>query len=245
MSDGKKTNNKAAKKAKPKSKSDLILKRVQIGVVIISLIVISVELVFLIGKFPLPFSDDNQNEKQSEKVSVTSYKKNGEETKKYSRYVFVGDSRYVGMSGFAEQEDVFICQVNMGYNFLVDKMKEIKKNCDSDTALIIGLGVNDLKYSSDNYISKINEMAETLDCTIYYMLVNPVDENAEKSSGYTVKNEDIDTFNKKLVNGFNKKVKIVDTNSYLKEVGFDTVDGLHYTTETYQNIYNFIKDNLY
>lgn len=230
-------------------KSKKLIKHVQIGVIVASLLIICIELIFLIGKFPVPFSSDNaQVEEQDSKNGAQSYNKknnrNNQTAKKYSKYVFVGDSRYVGMSGFASDQDVFICEVNMGYNFLIDKMKEIKKNCNSDTALIIGLGVNDLKYSSDNYISKLNEMADTMDCTIYYMLVNPVDENKEKSSGYTIKNDDIDTFNKKLSNGFSDKIKTIDTNGYLKEMGFETVDGLHYTTDTYQRIYNYIKDSL-
>ena len=43
--------------------------------------------------------------------------------------------------------------------------------------------------------------------------------------------------------GFSDKVKIIDSNSYLKESGFSTVDGLHYDDTTYNKIYNYLKSN--
>ena len=34
------------------------------------------------------------------------------------------------------------------------------------------------------------------------------------------------------------------TNSYLKEIGFETQDGLHYVDSTYESIYNYIKSDI-
>ena len=39
-------------------------------------------------------------------------------------------------------------------------------------------------------------------------------------------------------------IKFIDTNSYLKENGFSSSDGLHYTKSTYNKIYSHIKNNL-
>ena len=44
--------------------------------------------------------------------------------------------------------------------------------------------------------------------------------------------------------GFDSSVRIIDTNSYLKSTGFNTVDGLHYDDSTYKKIYDYIKSNV-
>ena len=41
-----------------------------------------------------------------------------------------------------------------------------------------------------------------------------------------------------------KNVTYLDSNSYLKRNGFSTVDGIHYTKDTYQKISNFISSNV-
>ncbi|BBF43607.1 hypothetical protein lbkm_2295 [Lachnospiraceae bacterium KM106-2] len=177
-------------------------------------------------------------ESDTTKVEVIKHKN------RFKKYVFVGDSRYVGMSENAEDKDVFISKANMGYSYLMEQMTEIRKECDSKTALIIGLGVNDIKYSRKNYMNTINKMAKNMDCQIYYMLVNPVDEKKEKKKGYKIKNREIDDFNKKMQEGLSEKVTIIDTNTHLKDIGYETVDGLHYTENTYRDIYDYIKEQV-
>ena len=58
-----------------------------------------------------------------------------------------------------------------------------------------------------------------------------------------VYNEMIDKYNMLMRAGFSDKVRIIDSNSYLKESGFSTVDGLHYNDTTYNKIYNYLKSN--
>jgi hypothetical protein len=159
------------------------------------------------------------------------------------RYIFVGDSRYVGMKKFAQSDDVFIAQVGEGYNFLVSNMNKILEYVDKNSILIVGLGVNDYAVSYKNYIKTMNELADTLDCRVYYMLINPVDEDKEALYGYSATNEMIDKYNALIKAGFNSKVGVIDTNTYLKEDGFYTSDGLHYDDNTYKKVYNFLKSN--
>lgn len=158
-----------------------------------------------------------------------------------STYVFVGDSRYVGMSEYSEDGDVFLCENNVGHNFLLKNLENIEKLSGPNTAVIIGLGVNDVNYNSTKYIETLNQMAAALEAHIFYMLVNPVDEEKEKYFGYGILNEKIDEFNQKMKEGMDEDIFVIDTNSYLKMQGYVTIDGLHYTEETYALIYDYIK----
>lgn len=193
---------------------------------------------------------DSQNDKEKETKEIRTEADDEYETEAegrehikgdYSKYVFVGDSRYRGMMFLADEQDVFICENGRGYDFLLEQMSNIKWECDEDTALIIGLGVNDSHYNVDKYLDTLSEMADTMECQIYYMLVNPVDEEKEEYNGYHVLNENIDIFNERMKDELDERIGIIDTNSYLWDYGFDTMDGLHYTNDTYKDIYCYIK----
>lgn len=159
-----------------------------------------------------------------------------------SRYIFLGDSRYVAMALFAQEQDYFIAEEGMGYAYLLQQLDHVKTVAIPASVLIIGLGVNDVK-SGDaaSYIQTINTLAGTLNIRIYYMLVNPVDETVESQNGYRITNAEIDAFNARMKDGLEPSVHIIDTNSFLKNDGYVTTDGLHYNMETYQKLYQFIK----
>ncbi len=161
----------------------------------------------------------------------------------YTKYVFLGDSRYRGMSFCAGWQDVFIAENGQGYEYLVSSLESLKAICDNQTALIVGLGVNDCGYRAPNYIATLNELDAATDCQIYFMSVNPVDEAVEAAQPhpYKVKNNDIDSFNAQMQVGLNSNIIYIDTNAYLKSVGYATRDGLHYMDSTYQTIYDYIK----
>ncbi len=162
--------------------------------------------------------------------------------KDVSKYVFVGDSRYVGMKDYANEDDIFICEVGEGYNFLESNIDNIKSSViDENTVIIIGLGINDFTYNFDSYVVAINALASEVPCQVCYMLVNPVDEDIIQYNGYDIKNDEIDEFNNRMSIELDPSVKIIDTNSYLKNNGYRTEDGLHYETDTYKSIYDYIK----
>lgn len=156
-----------------------------------------------------------------------------------TQYVFVGDSRFVGMSQYETNKDTFICKVGQGLNYFKKSQDEILELDGYNVKIIIGFGVNDLA-NIDDYISYVNSLH--LKGSLYFLTVNPIDEARCRLNGYTLTNLEIDEFNDKLkANAYN--YKIIDTNEYLMEDGFDTVDGLHYNDETYEKIYKFIKKN--
>ncbi len=174
--------------------------------------------------------EELQPEDYSEAVPVISY----------DRYVFLGDSRFRGMLDYAEAKDVFVAKNSMGYEYIDEQLSYVQSLCDNHTALIVGLGVNDCGYAASKYLSRLNSMAESMDCQIYFVSVNPVDE-AMEGEKYHVKNDTVNSFNEAMKAGLSSKIKYIDSNSYLKSVGYTTRDGLHYVDETSRVIYTYIK----
>lgn len=159
-----------------------------------------------------------------------------------ARYIFLGDSRYVAMSYFAQEQDYFIAKEGMGYSYMIEQLDAVRAAVIPGAVLVIGLGVNDVRVgNAASYIQTINELAGTLGIPVYYMLVNPVDETVESQNGYRITNAEVDAFNETLKAGLDAGVHIIDTNSFLKNDGYVTTDGLHYDMETYQKIYQYIK----
>ncbi len=189
-------------------------------------------------------SEETTTSEETEEIAESSLDENASDDASQqgvTRYIFVGDSRYVGMSVLAQADDIFIAEEGMGYYYMVEHEADIKAAIIPGSVLIIGMGVNDVKSNvTDLYIQKINEWAQTLGISVYYMLVNPVDEATEAQHSYDITNDEIDEFNAALKAGL-VGVHIIDTNSYIKNEGFVTRDGVHYNTETYQKIYSYIR----
>lgn len=162
----------------------------------------------------------------------------------YKKYIWVGDSRYVGMQIYQQEDDVFLSKSEMGYEYLLEQQSAIAAEVTPDSVVIVGLGVNDMYLGTDGYATTVNYMADTLGCQVCYMLVNPVDEIAEQVTSYHVLNQTVDRFNEEIVTKLSSAVKVIDTNSYLWTQNFQTIDGLHYTNETYKLIYDYIRSEL-
>ena len=185
-------------------------------------------------------SSNSRSSNNSSSNSNSSSNKNST----YNKVVLIGDSRFYGQSNykFENSKTTYIAKSGEGLQFLKNSNSKIKSYDSNSTAFVINLGVNDL-YNVNNYISYINSLALSLKGDVYYLSVNPVDEVKESYNGYSVKNSSINDFNSKMRSGL-KNVKYLDSNSHLKSKGFDTVDGVHYTKDTYQKIYNFIATNV-
>lgn len=147
-----------------------------------------------------------------------------------SNDIWVGDSRFVGMSVYCKEN--YLCKVGKGYSWI--KNKKIKEE-----VIIFNLGVNDLG-NVDKYIKLLNKLCRKHE--VYFVSVNPVDVAKAKRFGYSVTNKQIVAFNRKI--RVKTNCKYIDTYSELKEKGFGTSDGIHYTARTYKKIHKIIKSSI-
>lgn len=181
-----------------------------------------------------------------------------------TKTIYVGDSRTVGMcatlSGdwtncqFSKggtykynDKEYFIAQGSMGYDWFVSTaIPAVNKILNNDTKttynIVSYMGVNGL--GADKYVSKYKELAngDWKGHNLILVSINPVDEAKEAQYGYSTKNTSIQSFNTKI-----KDVASGLTNAYYCDTynaiigGFETSDGLHYTSNTYKDIYNETK----
>lgn len=197
----------------------------------------------------LEYGDPNLSDKNKNKNNNSNFSA--------SKIVFIGDSRTVQMYAYLSNDwskpefssggvhtvddSLFVAQGSMGLNWMKNTgIPAAKQYFGNGTAIVINMGVNDLN-NIDSYISYIN--SNISDWTkngakVYYATVNPCNKS------YSSLNTKINTFNTRLKNDLSNDVKIIDTNSYLVSNGFSTTDGLHYSKETSDAIYNYIKNNL-
>ncbi len=186
--------------------------------------------------------------------------KNSGTKKPYKKILMVGDSRMARTqkAGITAPGVKFIAESGMGYKWLAytayDKiMKEIAQG-GGHTAIVFNLGVNDLEHI-DKYLNFMNKQMSNLargeDCDLYYMSVNPVDEDKliQYPRWYSDRRQSmINTFNKKLKAGLNPSFKYIDMTSCLTKKYTTTeitvVDGLHYTKDASRIILNKCVDYL-
>ena len=148
---------------------------------------------------------------------------------KYDSYLFVGDSRTVGLdeavSGVSS-----IAKVGAGVNYLKSVIDDVTKVRGKN--VIFNFGVNDLaNYKEYLAVYKSLPKAFLKKNNVIIMSVNPTD-----GSKYKSWNTDIDKFNKYMKKNLPSGFSYLDTNSVLKKEGFETRDGCHYKPVTYRRI---------
>jgi uncharacterized protein YraI len=151
--------------------------------------------------------------------------------------VFVGDSRTVQMQyAVGSSDKAYIAKVGEGYSwFKSTALPEISNYAGAGTTMIINFGVNDLANAS-NYINLVNSNIDSwinAGITVCYAAVTPV------GNCGSVSNSQIEKFNTKLQSELDPRIKWIDGYSYLNQTGFSTPDGLHYTYDTYRNLYSY------
>lgn len=174
-------------------------------------------------------------------VSAGTEKK--EHTKDTTGYIYIGDSRFVGMNSACDIDSnsnaFVIAKIGEGYEYLKytaeGKMGDIISGHPEydEWKIIICLGVNDLG-NVKKYKEEFKNLALKED--LYVVSVNPVE-----CHDY-ISNDMISSFNREISSVAN--IHYIDSYSELMNSGFSTVDGLHYTMDTYKKIYNLINKNL-
>lgn len=170
--------------------------------------------------------------------------KTGKRKMRAYKYIFVGDSRTVGMEMAVSTKDaMFIGKVSMGYDWLKSTASVTLQNYLKSmpkVKVIWAFGVNDMDNVS-KYISYYKKLQKQYPDTEFYMMsVNPVDEARASAYGYStsyVNNTRIKAFNKKLKKEFGSSY--LDLYTYLSKGNrLATADGIHYSSNTYNIIYN-------
>lgn len=175
----------------------------------------------------------------------------GDPKEETSQYIFVGDSRTVGMKNTVGGNHVYIGKVGEGYQWFSTKgIRTLKKALKAapQSKVIINLGVNDLGNISSYIAYYQNLIVQYPGARFYFMSVNPIEAKLAKARGYNttaVNNNTIKAFNASLQAAF--PGAYLDCYTYLMtqnlirnvKAGAGTVDGIHYTAAVYQAIYNF------
>lgn len=160
--------------------------------------------------------------------------------------LFVGDSRTVGFHISTKYDEfAYLAKGSMGYNWLVNGTDLYNPtnlivdyiNANPSGTVVFNLGVNDAG-NKVKYAEWITQFATTHpEANLVYLSVNPVLYNQGLDSM-------VDEFNSYVRANIPSSVKWLDSNSYLKQIGFSAGDGVHYVPSTYYDLLNFMLTNL-
>lgn len=168
----------------------------------------------------------------------------------HTGYIYLGDSRFVGMNKVVhmdEEEHTFVvAKTGQGLRWLkktaYDEIIDIMdNNTNVDEWIIIsGLGIND-GYQGDKYVEFYKTFPE--DVRLIVLSVNPLDKNKCDKYGYDF--EGLNDGACKVNNALRESdLEYLDTRRELIMLGYETQDGVHYTNDTYEMIYDIIQGYL-
>lgn len=174
------------------------------------------------------------------------YFRENREISQYSKVIMVGDSRFVGMSSAVSFSGCeWICDVGAGYDWLANTAaSQIDSAITENCAIVFNMGVNDIDRAGE-YVSFLNGRVEgwtSAGADVYFMTVNPVDRSLYSG---VVTNEAIVNFNNTMSANLSPWFGYIDTYNDLTTNGFTSRDGLHYTNETYVQIFQYCMNQLH
>lgn len=168
-----------------------------------------------------------------------------------TQMIFVGDSRTVGLQQVVGGDATYIGKVGEGCAWFTRKaIKKLEKELDAfpTATVVLNFGINDLGNIND-YITAYHQLMVRYPLARFFVVsIHPVEQKLAKSYGYSVTNQQIQAFNGQMKQVF--AANYVDTYSYLMGTGAiqprgkSTVDGIHYTAEGYQMIYQYIESQI-
>lgn len=149
--------------------------------------------------------------------------------------VFIGDSRMVTLKEAVEKNlgvcpAAVIAKNGSRYEWFHDTaVPQADKIIGNGSRVVINMGVNDLS-DADKYAKDVNYWAAVWSARgaqIYYASVNPVYANS-----YGLTEERVGLFNTRLQSQLIPQIIWLDSNTYLKQTGVHSNDGLHYKDDT-------------
>jgi hypothetical protein len=154
-------------------------------------------------------------------------------------YLFIGDSRFVGMQSVVATDSSieWIDKVGAGHRFYWQNRDAIAAH-DKNTTVIYALGVNDLDAS--RCLKALQDLSNLGFKRIYFVATTPIDEAKAHARGYTVTNAQIMKFNADVAAALPPRVYDIDAYAYLLEKGIESNDGLHYQAPTYRQWYTYM-----
>lgn len=179
-------------------------------------------------------------------------------TVKPHQIIWVGDSRTLGMRDALHKtdrpdDDFFVGKVGEGVHWFCEEgMSEMSKVIEEhpDLPVVLNFGVNDPQLVDEYVVAYWDAIRAHPDTHFYILSVNPLDEEFLIEDGQVAEPvfDDINSLNVGKMNVKLKKEfesRYIDSASFLKADGFETVDGLHFSTPTYLKIHDFVVDKLF
>lgn len=185
----------------------------------------------------------------------------GVNRRKYSKVIFVGDSRTYKMrdtfrrqcgGDFMDYLD-FVCKSGQGIRWFQEEGYALLKNKiqaegpaskRKPIAIVFNLGVNDLRYVNGrgpdcdalaklygSYFNRIGRTLASKNCRLFYMSVNPLNSCMLKGHAALRREEDVRYFNLALQNALNSRFTYLDTHTRLAKYGYSTKNDV-YDNET-------------
>lgn len=191
---------------------------------------------------------NNSSNSNNQNSNISS----GNSSSNKNNIIYVGDSRMVGLClsvNLSSKEDCSIAKGSMGYNwFSSTALSSIKSKLNSkkNSTVVIYMGTNDLLNNGapESYAKDYNQLAKDYnDSSIIIVSVTEIDDDKAVDNGYQVKNSQVVNFNNSLKKSLSSDVKYCDVYSKINN-NFNTSDGIHYTSDTYKNIYQQIQNCL-
>ena len=160
--------------------------------------------------------------------------------------IMIGDSRAEGMyETVGDSGCVWEYESGMGYNWMTSQgVPEIESMIGNGTSVVIMLGVNDIgdTWMANSYAEYLNAKAaqwKALGANTYYIEVTKCSDGY--SDRWGTDNAHIAAWNDSIRQLLSSDVTYVSVGNELGEVG--TVDGLHYTSETYQRLFDIVRQH--
>ena len=158
------------------------------------------------------------------------------------KIIMIGDSRAQDMHEVVGDAGcLWSFKVGSGYEWMVSTgVPAVESSIGKGAAVVIMMGVNDVvdPFRISMYASYINQKAaewKSRGAETYYVSINPVDD----SRSLTEHNSDIVFWNDTIRTILSEDVVYVDTFNLISGY-FGTVDGLHYTSDTYRQIFELV-----